>query len=205
MRLNDNMRGAALMTGCVSAYVINDAFMKFLFSDIALFQAVFLRSIIKVPPVLLLVWVTKVTLRNLAKQDIRLIWLRVGAEICTTVAFLTALKYMPLANVTAILQALPLAVTMAAALFLAEPIGWRRWSAILVGFLGVLIVVRPGLDGFNVYSLSALSAIIFITVREIATRKLAQEVPTITIVLSTAIGSAVFAGTMNLTRTLLLA
>jgi len=92
MRINNNMKGAALMTGCVFAYVINDALMKFLFSDIALFQAVFLRSIITVPPVLLLVWVTKVTLRNLAKQDIRLICLRVGAEICTTVAFLTALN-----------------------------------------------------------------------------------------------------------------
>ena len=91
--------------------------------------------------------------------------MRVGAEICTTIAFLTALKYMPLSNVTAILQALPLAVMMAAALFLAEPIGWRLWSAILVGFVGVLIVVRPGLDGFNIYSLSALLAIIFITVR----------------------------------------
>ena len=71
--------------------------------------------------------------------------------------------------------------------------------------MGVLIVVRPSLEAFNVYLLSALEAIIFITVREIATRKLAQEVPTITVVLSTAIGSAVFAGVMNLTRTLLLA
>jgi S-adenosylmethionine uptake transporter len=120
----------------------------------------------------------------------------VGAEIFTTIAFLTALKHMPLANVTAILQALPLAITMAAALFLAEPVGWRRWSAILVGFVGVLIVVRPGLEGFNIYSLSALMAIIFITVREIATRKLNSKVPTITVVLSTAIGSALFAGIM---------
>ena len=94
---------------------------------------------------------------------------------------------------------------MVAALFLAEPIGCRRWSAILARFMAVLIVVRPGLEVFTVYSLSALGAIIFITVREIATRKLAQEVPTITIVLSTVIGSAVFAGTMNLTRTLSLA
>ena len=47
------MKGAALMTGCVFAYVISDAFMKFLFSEIALFQAVFLRSIITVLPVLL--------------------------------------------------------------------------------------------------------------------------------------------------------
>ena len=196
MRLNNNMKGAALMTGCVSAYVINDAFMKLLFSEIALFQAIFLRSIITVPLVLVLVWITKVAISNLSKQDKRLILLRVVAEIFTTIAFLTALKHMPLANVTAILQALPLAVTMAAALFLSEPVGWRRWAAILVGFVGVLIVVRPGLEGFNIYSLSALMAIIFITVREIATRKLNSKVPTITVVLSTAIGSALFAGIM---------
>ena len=190
------MKGAALMTACVSAYVINDAFMKLLFSEIALFQAVFLRSIITVPPILIMVWITKVAIRNLSKQDKRLILVRVGAEIFTTITFLTALKHMPLANVTAILQALPLAITMAAALFLAEPVGWRRWSAILVGFVGVLIVVRPGLEGFNIYSLSAFMAIIFLTVREISTRKLKSEVPTITVVLSTAVGSTLFAGIM---------
>ena len=190
------MKGAALMTACVSAYVINDAFMKLLFSEIALFQAVFLRSIITIPPILIMVWITKVAIRNLSKQDKRLILVRVGAEIFITITFLTALKHMPLANVTAILQALPLAITMAAALFLAEPVGWRRWSAILVGFVGVLIVVRPGLEGFNIYSLSAFMAIIFLTVREIATRKLTSEVPTITVVLSTAVGSALFAGIM---------
>jgi drug/metabolite transporter (DMT)-like permease len=194
MRLNSNMKGAALMTAC--AYVINDAFMKLLFSEIALFQAVFLRSIITVPPILIMVWITKVAIRNLSKQDKRLILVRVGAEIFITITFLTALKHMPLANVTAILQALPLAITMAAALFLAEPVGWRRWSAILVGFVGVLIVVRPGLEGFNIYSLSAFMAIIFLTVREISTRKLKSEVPTITVVLSTAVGSTLFAGIM---------
>ena len=190
------MKGAALMTACVSAYVINDAFMKLLFSEIALFQAVFLRSIITVPPILIMVWITKVAIRNLSKQDKHLILVRVGAEIFITITFLTALKHMPLANVTAILQALPLAITMAAALFLAEPVGWRRWSAILVGFVGVLIVVRPGLEGFNIYSLSAFMAIIFLTVREISTRKLKSEVPTITVVLSTAVGSTLFAGIM---------
>ena len=196
MRLNSNMKGATLMTACVSAYVINDAFMKLLFSEIALFQAVFLRSIITVPPILIMVWITKVAIRNLSKQDKRLILVRVGAEIFITITFLTALKHMPLANVTAILQALPLAITMAAALLLAEPVGWRRWSAILVGFVGVLIVVRPGLEGFNIYSLSAFMAIIFLTVREISTRKLKSEVPTITVVLSTAVGSTLFAGIM---------
>ncbi|MAI59359.1 MAG: EamA family transporter [Rhodobacteraceae bacterium] len=196
MRLSDNLKGAVFMSGCVSAYVINDAFMKYLFSEMAFFQAIFLRSIISVPPVLVMIWITKSAIRKLSRQNKRLLWVRVSAEICTTIAFLTALKYMPLANVTAILQALPLAVTMAAALFLAEPVGWRRWTAILVGFFGVLIVVRPGAEGFNIYSLVALAAIIFITVREIVTRKLTSEVPTITVVLSTAVGSSIFAGIM---------
>ena len=121
---------------------------------------------------------------------------RVSAEICATIAFLLALKHMPLANVTAILQALPLAITMAAALFLSEPVGWRRWIAIILGFTGVLIIVRPGLEGFNIYSLSALTAIFFITVREIFTRKLTSKVPTITVALSTVIGIGMFSGIM---------
>ena len=56
------------------------------------------------------------------------------------------------------LQALPLAVTMGAALVFGEGVGWRRWLAIAVGFAGVLIIVRPGFDGFSAYSLWALAS-----------------------------------------------
>ena len=196
MQLNSNIKGAVLMTGCMLTYVINDAFMKLLFSEIALFQAIFLRSLITVLPILVMTWITKVAIRNLSYLNKRLLLVRVSAEVCATIAFLLALKHMPLANVTAILQALPLAITMAAALFLSEPVGWRRWIAILLGFTGVLIIVRPGLEGFNIYSLSALAAIFFITVREIFTRKLTSKVPTITVALSTVIGIGMFSGIM---------
>ena len=196
MQLNSNIKGAVLMTGCMLTYVINDAFMKLLFSEIALFQAIFLRSLITVLPILVMTWITKVAIRNLSYLNKRLLLARVSAEICATIAFLLALKHMPLANVTAILQALPLAITMAAALFLSEPVGWRRWIAIILGFTGVLIIVRPGLEGFNIYSLSALAAIFFITVREIFTRKLTSKVPTITVALSTVIGIGMFSGIM---------
>ena len=196
MQLNSNIKGAVLMTGCMLTYVINDAFMKLLFSEIALFQAIFLRSLITVLPILVMTWITKVAIRNLSYLNKRLLLARVSAEICATIAFLLALKHMPLANVTAILQALPLAITMAAALFLSEPVGWRRWIAILLGFTGVLIIVRPGLEGFNIYSLSALTAIFFITVREVFTRKLTSKVPTITVALSTVIGIGMFSGIM---------
>ena len=193
MRLNDNFLGAALMTCCVLAYVLNDAVMKLLFLEIDFFQAIFLRSLVSLPPLLIFALRAKSLLQKYSKKNKQLIIIRILAEIGTTVTFLTALKYMPLANVTAIAQSLPLAITMAAALFLGERVGWRRWSAILIGFTGVLIIIRPGLAGFNSYSLVALSSVILLTIREISTRKLDSEIPTITVAFSTTLGITVFA------------
>ena len=196
MRLNDNLLGAALMTCCVLAYVLNDAVMKLLFADIDFFQAIFLRGLVSLPPILILALMTKTLLQKYSAKNQRLMIIRILAEIGTTVTFLTALKHMPLANVTAILQSLPLAITMAAAIFLSEPVGWRRWSAICVGFTGVLIIIRPGLAGFNSYSLLALAAVILLTVREISTRQLDNKIPTVTVALSTTLGITAFAALM---------
>ena len=196
MRLNDNLLGAALMTCCVLAYVLNDAVMKLLFADIDFFQAIFLRGLVSLPPLLVLALMTKTLLKKYSAKNQRLMIIRILAEIGTTVTFLTALKHMPLANVTAILQSLPLAITMAAAIFLGEPVGWRRWSAICLGFTGVLIIIRPGLAGFNSYSLLALAAVLLLTVREISTRQLDNKVPTVTVALSTTLGITAFAALM---------
>ena len=196
MRLNDNLLGAALMTCCVLAYVLNDAVMKLLFADIDFFQAIFLRGLVSLPPLLILALMTKTLLQKYSTKNQRLMIIRILAEIGTTVTFLTALKHMPLANVTAILQSLPLAITMAAAIFLGEPVGWRRWSAICLGFTGVLIIIRPGLAGFNSYSLLALAAVLLLTVREISTRQLDNKIPTVTVALSTTLGITAFAALM---------
>ena len=196
MRLNDNLLGAALMTCCVLAYVLNDAVMKLLFADIDFFQAIFLRGLVSLPPLLVLALMTRTLLQKYSAKNQRLMIIRILAEIGTTVTFLTALKHMPLANVTAILQSLPLAITMAAAIFLGEPVGWRRWSAICLGFTGVLIIIRPGLAGFNSYSLLALAAVLLLTVREISTRQLDKKIPTVTVALSTTLGITVFAALM---------
>ena len=196
MRLNDNLLGAALMTCCVLAYVLNDAVMKLLFADIDFFQAIFLRGLVSLPPLLVLALMTKTLLQKYSAKNQRFMIIRILAEIGTTVTFLTALKHMPLANVTAVLQSLPLAITMAAAIFLGEPVGWRRWSAICLGFTGVLIIIRPGLAGFNSYSLLALAAVLLLTVREISTRQLDKKIPTVTVALSTTLGITVFAALM---------
>jgi drug/metabolite transporter (DMT)-like permease len=129
-----------------------------------------------------------------ALRDGRLIGLRILGEIGGTVAFLTALFNMPIANASAILQSLPLAVTLAAATFFGEPVGWRRYLAIAIGFAGVLIIVRPGSDGFNVYALWALASVGFIVLRDLSTRRLAWHVPGISVAFITSAGLTVAAG-----------
>jgi len=83
---------------------------------------------------------------------------------------------MPLANATAILQSMPLAITLGGAIFLKEPVGWRRYMAVFIGFAGVMIIVRPGTDGFNTYSFFALSAVALLVLRDLTTRKISAQV-----------------------------
>lgn len=96
---------------------------------------------------------------------------RNAGELFGTLGFVTAIALIPLSTASAILQATPLVVTLGAALFLGHPVGWRRWTAILVGFVGVLLVIRPGLDGFDALSLFALQGVIGLAIRDLATRR----------------------------------
>ena len=169
------------------AFVLNDGLMKAVFDSMSIYQAIFLRGLITVPLIALLAWHKGELIVSIAPRNRLLLTLRVAAEVGATVGFLTALKHMPLANVTAILQALPLTVTMAAALFLGEKVGWRRWLAIAIGLAGVLIIIRPGMEGFSVYSIWALVAVGCVTIREIATRKLSADLPSLPVALATAI------------------
>jgi drug/metabolite transporter (DMT)-like permease len=94
---------------------------------------------------------------------------------------------LPLANTTAILQVLPLAITLGAALTFGEPVGWRRWLAIAAGFIGVLIIVRPGVEGFNQFSLFALISVIFCAIRDLATKRIPAPIPSLFVTLLTTI------------------
>ena len=106
--------------------------------------------------------------------------------------FLTALFNMPIANVSAIMQALPLAITLAAAVFFREPVGWRRLSAIFVGFFGVMLIIRPGAEDFTIYSLYTLAAVIVVTIRDLATRRLSAETPSMAVTFYSSLGVTFF-------------
>jgi drug/metabolite transporter (DMT)-like permease len=91
-------------------------------------------------------------------------------------------------------------VTLAAALFLGEPVGWRRYLAISVGFLGVLIIVRPGAEGFNAYALWAVASLFFLVLRDLTTRRFSPRLPSVFAVFITATGITIMGGAMSLTQ-----
>jgi len=135
---------------------------------------------------------------HLPRRDWGLMAVRTAAEVGAAYFFLTALFNMPIANVTAILQALPLTITLAAALVLGEPVGWRRMLAILVGFAGVMLIVRPGSEIFNFYSIYALIAVGCVTVRDLSTRRLSADTPSIFVTLLTSLAAMAIFGLLSL-------
>lgn len=95
-------------------------------------------------------------------------------EVMGRLFYTLALAFTPLANASAILQATPLVVVAGAALVFGESVGWRRWLAIAVGFAGVLIILRPGLEGFTPLSLLAVLGTLGFAGRDLATRAAPQ-------------------------------
>lgn len=177
MTLTDNARGAIWMMASMFGFVINDALMKSLAGSVPLFQVILIRGAMATAMVLAFALAIGALRFRPGPRDQRAIVFRMIGEIGATCLFLTALFNMPIANATAILQAAALALTLAAALFLGERVGWRRYSAIAIGFVGVLLIVKPGTSGFTVYSLCALGSVGFIVLRDLATRSLSPGVP----------------------------
>ncbi|MCL7408633.1 DMT family transporter [Marivivens donghaensis] len=175
--LSDNVRGALMMAVAMLAFSSNDAAMKSLSGELPLFQAIFLRGIVTTIAMIILAGLFGQLRLRLGRQDFILICVRSLAEVAAAWTFLTALFNMQLANVTAILQALPLVMTFAGALFLKEPIGWRRLSASIIGFVGVLMIVQPGGESFNIYSIYALLSVGLIVIRDLAARRMSRDVP----------------------------
>lgn len=190
LNMSNNTRGALLMMGAMCTYTVNDAFMKMATTHVPLFQAIMVRGIGAVICLAVMCHVLGQFRFSLTRQDWGLIILRTASEVAGTYFFLTALIHMPIANISAILQALPLSVALGAAIFLREPLGWRRLSAICVGFIGVLLIIQPGGADFNSYSLYALITVLCVTVRDLVVRRMSHDAPPVFVALAAAIGVA---------------
>lgn len=194
------MRGAIFMSASMAAFVFNDTTMKLVAEHMTLFQALFLRGIFTTVLLVSIAAYKRAIIWSIPRRDRMVITCRLIGEIGGTCCYLNALFHMPIANATAILQVLPLAVTLAGALFLREAVGWRRYLAISVGFAGVIMIVRPGSSGFNEFSIWAIAAVLFVVLRDLSTRRLSPAVPSLFVALLTSIAVTVVGGILSVTE-----
>ena len=185
--MSKNFYGSLYMTLSMFGYASSDAFIKYIGLILPLSEILFLRGILAVFLLLLLTYLRNELFVSVDKNQIKFLILRVIGDVGCTIFFLTALINMKLANATAVLQCLPLALVFSASVFLKEDVGWRRWSAIIFGFFGVLIIIKPATAEFNYYSLVALIAVCFIVLRDLSTRSLHEVIPSTFVSLITAL------------------
>jgi drug/metabolite transporter (DMT)-like permease len=182
----DNLRGILAMLVSMALLIVNDALFKVAAASLPLGQAIFLRGLFSsLLTIALIVYLG--LLSALPRLGEGKVLFRGAAEIAATLLYLTALVQMPIAEATAILQFTPLAITAGAALFLGAPVGWRRWTATFAGFVGVLVIIRPGAAVFNPYAALALLSVVFVAARDLTTRQLGKHIPTMVITFSSGI------------------
>ena len=166
---SDNTRGILFMLATVTGFAFGDAFVKLVSADLSIGQIIVVRSLIAAPVLAALAWHQRAFAAGWNLAD-RFLSLRTVGEIGATALYLTALARLEIANATAIAQLMPLAVTAGAALSLGERVGIRRWTAIAIGFLAVLLIIRPGLEGFDAWSLLVLASVSFVVLRDLSSR-----------------------------------
>ncbi len=171
----DNLRGALLMIAAMVGFAIEDMFIKLMSDQLPTGQ---ILAMLGLGGALIFATITAMQGRRLWSSDLLngAVILRNLGEVIGTLGYVTAIVMTDLSSASTILQATPLVVTLGAALFLQEQVGWRRWLAIIVGFMGVLLVIRPGVDGFEPASLFAVQGAIGLAVRDIATRRVPSTI-----------------------------
>ena len=181
------------------AYVVNDGLIRVATEDgLDVYQALFLRGCAMI--FVFAVWAARrgspPTRRDLSAP----VLIRVGAEVVATALFFAALVHLPFANAQTILMLVPFAVTLVAAVMLGEPVGARRYALVIVGFAGVVAVVRPTPSQFSPWTLVVVAAAAALVVRELATRRVAVGTTSLPIAMVTAIAITSMTGALSLLR-----
>ena len=168
-RLPDNLRGAVWMVAAMAGFAVEDLLLKIVARGMPVGQILMIFGLGGALAFALLAQARGERVLHPAALS-RAVIVRAGFEVTGRLFYTLALALTPLASASAILQATPLVVVAGAALIFGETVGWRRWSAIAVGFLGVLVILRPGLDGFSALSVLAVIGLIGFAGRDLATR-----------------------------------
>jgi drug/metabolite transporter (DMT)-like permease len=165
----DNIRGSIFMTLAMLAFTLEDFTLKKATEFIPLSQLLIICGILGS--------LFFISCSRYAKEPIfykdsfnKTLIIRSIFEIMGRIFYALAIAFMPITNAASILQATPLVVVLGAVIFLNEKVGWRRWTAILTGFIGVLMIIQPGTNGFTIFSIFAVLGMIGFAGRDLATR-----------------------------------
>ena len=198
-----NRRGIIAMAGAMASFVVNDALVKYVSQSLAGAQLIVIRGVFATALLLGIAHAMGLLRgpRSRAREILhRPVMIRSALDAAATLVYLTALFHLPLANATAINMATPLFLALLAVLWLGERIGPARWAAIGLGFIGVILIVQPKANGFNGYSLLCLFGTLLHAARDLFTRKIHVDMPSILITLGTAVSVTVLAGLISLVQ-----
>jgi drug/metabolite transporter (DMT)-like permease len=179
-----NHRGILAMLAAMTLFTANDTLVKIAAADLPPGQIMAVRGVFAVLVVFALV-IGRSEFRHLRELRQPIVLFRAVLEAVVAFLFITSLTRLPIANANAILLTAPIILTALAVALGLEQVGWRRWSAVVVGFAGVLFVVKPSLSGMNPYAALALGSAILVAVRDLMTRRVDSAVPSAVITLAT--------------------
>ena len=189
--LSPNIRGMVALTASSCIFTFSDTLMKLATGTWPVSQSLAFRGVAAIVISLIAVHLSgqAAGLRALGNP---LVLLRSFFEATVALMFILALSQMPIADLTAILMLSPAVITAGAALFYGEAVGWRRWSAIAAGFIGMLMVIQPGgtprPDTYNFAALLGLGSVIGVAARDLTTLRLKANVPSVVVMFATAVG-----------------
>jgi len=184
LQSKNNRRGIILALCAMALFVCNDSLVKLATASFVNGQVLVIRGLFATSIMLTVVLLSGQG-KSLRFMFTPMLMARGIAESMVALCFVTSVAQMALADLTAILQVTPLIITLFSVVLGIETIGWRRWSAVIVGFVGVLLVVKPGGNAFNIYAVLALFSCILVAFRDLMTHKINPAIPTVVVSLTT--------------------
>ena len=175
--MTPNLRGIVLMVASMAAFAVEDALIKAASATVPAGQVILVIAVAGLAAFGLWARVAGFSLWQRGAFAVPVVG-RTLAEMVGTFGIVTALSLAALSTVTAILQAAPIVVVASAALILGEQVGWRRWTAVVVGFAGVLLILAPGAEGFDPNAIWAVLGVLGLAARDIFARQIDPRLPT---------------------------
>jgi drug/metabolite transporter (DMT)-like permease len=200
-KVSNDLLGIFYMLICQFSFATNDAFVKVIYENydeiFALNQIVFIRGIFTLFFILLFLYIKKELNFKLifTSNELRI---RGLLETLASLFFFIGLALLPFANVYILLSIAPILLTVFGAIFLNEKVRWRRWSAVLLGFIGVVVVINPGKLEFGYYFIFPILAAIMLSIRDLYTKNFKHNYHSLQIAFMTCFVVTIFFGILSI-------